>query len=264
MSNDVSDVANDFVYTFKVEKVFSPFRQLTEEIQTSIEQNIVNVIYDSFVIPADEDYLMARLLAQKNLHRGFFWSASQALEKYLKAYLLMHDYGIKRLSNGHSLEPLFDAVITIDPEIKNISLAIHNEIKMDAQILAQVKVFTVAEYLRELSVFGAAANRYNASGVIFNTGHLFALDAFVYHLRERVGVPVIKNSFKGISKDLLDTFYDNNYHFAHNSVTHSIVPSSKFSIHHSLNSTWLGYLKKHREQYAPSIALQWLEEKMKI
>lgn len=264
MSNDASDVNDGFVYAFKVEKVFVPFRQLAVEMQASIEQNIVNVIYDSFIIPADEDYLTARLLAQKNLHRGFFWSASQALEKYLKAYLLMHDYGIKGLSNGHSLKPLFDAVITIDPKIKNISLAIHNKINIDAQVLAQVKVFTVAEYLRELSVFGAAANRYNASGVIFNTGHLFALDAFVCHLREKIGVPVIKNSFKSVSTDLLDTFYDNNYHFAHNSVAHSIIPSSKFPIKHSLNSTWLDYLKKHREQYAPSIALQWLEEKMKL
>ena len=68
--------------------------------------HIVKVIYESFVIPADEDYLTARLLVKSKLYRGFYWSAAQCIEKYLKAYLLLHDVSVKK-SNGHSIKPLF-------------------------------------------------------------------------------------------------------------------------------------------------------------
>lgn len=264
MPIDANDLTDGFVYAFKVEKVFAPFPRLSEVEQCSVEQNIVNVIYESFVIPADEDYLMARLLAQKGLNRGFFWAASQALEKYLKAFLLMHDHGVKKLSKGHPLKALFDAAISLDPDIASISLALHQDIKIDAMVLARVKVFTVHEFIDNLSVHGDASNRYNASGVIFNTGHMFALDAFVFLLRKKIGVLGIEESFERVSKDLTDTFYNNNYRFAKSSVTHSAIPSPEFPIKHSLSATRLDYLWKHRQQLSCSIALQWLDTKMKL
>jgi hypothetical protein len=253
-----------FEYSFEVGEVYPHFNMLPEEMQTSIERNIVVVIHDSFVIPADEDYLMARLLAQKGLHRNFFWAASQALEKYFKAYLLMHDISVKDLSRGHPLVGLFNAASAFNSDISNFSLALHQDIKIDPELATHVKAFSVDEYVQDLSVHGAAANRYNASGVNFNTGHLFALDAFVYQLRKIIGVVEIADSFGRISKDLIKNFYDNNYGFAPTQATHSGVPSPDFPIKHSLSVTQLDYLTKNKNHQVYSVVLLWLNQKMKL
>ena len=254
----------DFVYSFDVGKVYAHFDILPADMQFSIEHNIVGVIYDSFVIPADEDYLMARLLARKGLYRGFFWAASQCLEKYLKAYLIMHDVGVKGFSAGHPLVALFDAASVFNPDISNFSLVLHRGVKIDPQLASHLKSFSPIEYVQDLSINGVAANRYNASGVIFNTGHLFVLDAFVCQLRKIIGVTEIENSFSRISKDLVESFYDNNYHFAQLSAAHSAVPSPDFPVRHSLAATRLDYLRKNEGHPTCSIALQCLKQKMKL
>jgi len=66
------------------------FKLMPGHIQSSAEGNAVDVIYESFVVPGDQDYLMSRLLAQKGLPREFYWAAAQAIEKYLKAFLLIN------------------------------------------------------------------------------------------------------------------------------------------------------------------------------
>ena len=78
-----------YIYSFKCGDELEHFDKLPDYEQANIERYIVQVISDSFVKPADEDYVTARLLAKKGLHRAFFWAACQALEKYLKAFLLM-------------------------------------------------------------------------------------------------------------------------------------------------------------------------------
>lgn len=251
-----------FVYSFDVGKMHANFNVLSEDAQASIEQNIAHVIYDSFVIPADEDYLMARLLAQKGLDRGFFWAASQALEKYLKAYLLMNDIDVR--SKGHSLMALFDEASALNADISGFSLSRHPDVKIDAEIASHVKNFSARDYILELSVHGSPANRYNASGVVFNTGHLFALDAFVYRIRKIIGVIGIEDSFKCVGKDLIEIFYNNNYNYAPISVKHSAVPSSDFPVKHSMNATRLDYLRKNKSHQTCSIALEWLGQKMKL
>lgn len=263
-NNEDLDPISGLVYAFDVGKVYPHFHLLPERTQSSIEQNIVRVIYDSFVIPADEDYLMARLLAQKGLHRGFFWAASQAIEKYLKAFLMMHDQGVKHLSNGHPVEQLFSAASTFNVDIGDISLEFHPGMQIDAEIASHLSVFTPKTFLHELTVHGASANRYNASGVTFNTGHLFALDAFAYELRRKIGVLEIKDSFRLVNENLRRTFYINNYYFPHTSVAHAGLPNPEFPIEHSLNATWLDYLNKNKSHQTCSVALQWLKQKMRL
>lgn len=46
---------------------------------------------------------MSRLLAQKGLTRGFYWAATQATEKYLKAFLLMNGQSVKGFI-GHPIK----------------------------------------------------------------------------------------------------------------------------------------------------------------
>ena len=80
----------NFFYNFDIGKEIPHFKRMSTDIQSRAESDVVEVIYESFVLPGDQDYFMARLLAQKGLHRGFHWAAAQATEKYLKAFLLMN------------------------------------------------------------------------------------------------------------------------------------------------------------------------------
>lgn len=70
----------NYVYSFKCKDDLEHFERLSADAQESVEGYIVEVICESFVEPADEDYITARLLAQKGMHRAFFWAASQAME----------------------------------------------------------------------------------------------------------------------------------------------------------------------------------------
>lgn len=61
-----------FIYSFDMSSEISHFKRMPEVIQLSAECNAVDVIYESFVVSGDQDYLMSRLLAQKGLPRGFY------------------------------------------------------------------------------------------------------------------------------------------------------------------------------------------------
>jgi hypothetical protein len=49
-----------------------------------------DVVHDLFVRTADENYITARSCAVNRLYTDFFWLAVHALEKYLKAVLLLN------------------------------------------------------------------------------------------------------------------------------------------------------------------------------
>jgi hypothetical protein len=73
-----------FIYNFDMSKDINNFKIMPDDMQRSAEANTVKVIYESFVIPADEDYLMSRLLAQKGLKRGFTGRRRRPLKNTLK------------------------------------------------------------------------------------------------------------------------------------------------------------------------------------
>ena len=54
-----------------------------------------NVVTQMFVDTADQNYLIARWAYHRGLFLDFFWNACQALEKYLKASLLLNGKSAK-------------------------------------------------------------------------------------------------------------------------------------------------------------------------
>lgn len=108
----VHEAQHHFVYEFKVENAIPYSQALPEEFKISAECNIVDVIYESFVVTADQDYLTARLLAKSGLYRAFYWAAAQTIEKYLKAFLLLRGESVR---NGtHDVEALYTKACTLD------------------------------------------------------------------------------------------------------------------------------------------------------
>lgn len=235
-------------------------------MQVTIEANIVEVIYDSFVTSGDEDYLTSRLLAQKGLERAFFWAASQTIEKYLKAFLLFNGKAITgKQSSAHSIKLLLDYASKVDKTIKNIDVAPHPDIDIDKESLSYIKIFNLYDFIDDLEIHGHADNRYNSSGVTFNTGHLFALDSLAFALRKRIGVPPIRHSLKRIDDNLMKIFNDNNPWFCKALGSHnSNIPSEKFPIKYSISVTTLDFLFKNRTESEYRLALGWLNSKMKL
>lgn len=253
-----------FIYSFDMSKEIAHFKRMPEETQSSAECNAVDVIYQSFVVPGDQDYLMSRLLAQKGLPRGFYWAAAQAIEKYLKAFLLMNGEDVKKF-NGHPIKKLFEAASKIDTTLNDIDILPHNSIQVEASVSNLLKKFTIQCFIDELERHGSADNRYNTFGVDYNTGHLCAMDSLSFQLRGKIGVISIYRSLNKLSPDLIQAFEKNNPWFStEENLPLSQIPSEDFPIQFSSSVTKLEFLIKHKNNLAYSMALQWLKAKMKL
>ena len=262
MNSENDDIG--FIYKFDMSKDIAHFKLMPDDIQWSAERYAVEVIYDSFVVSGDQDYLMSRLLGQKGLPRLFFWAAAQATEKYLKAFLLMNGESVINFP-AHPVRQLFKAASKIDNSLDNISIAPHSSIKIESCYSSLLKKYTIQQFLDELEEHGSADNRYNAFGVDYNTGHLCAMDSLSFHLRKKIGVIPIYESFRGISPDLILTFEKNNPWFLTVENQLPIQPRREdFPIHSSFRVTILDFLIKNESDPACKMALQWLNVKMKL
>lgn len=253
-----------FIYSFDMSGEIAHFNRMPENIQTSAECNAVCVIYESFVVPGDQDYLMSRLLAQKGLPRGFYWAAAQAIEKYLKAFLILNDEGVKKFK-AHPLKALFEAASKIDTSLADLNILPHQSIEVEASVSHHLKKFSIPDFIADLERHGSADNRYNALGVKYNTGHLCAMDSLSFQLRRKIGAIPINESFKKLSPDLILIFEKNNpwFHAEENQPPNQI-PSAEFPIQYSSSVTKLEILIKNESNPAYKIALQWLGAKMKL
>ena len=130
-------------------KEIANFTHVPEETQFSAESNAVRVIYESFVVPGDEDYLLSCLLAQKGLKRGFYWAAAQAVEKYLKALLLMNGEGVKKFKK-HPLRQLFETASKIDTSLLSLDISPHPSIQVEDDFSHHIKKFSIKQFIEEL------------------------------------------------------------------------------------------------------------------
>ncbi len=255
-----------FYYRSDLIKDLPNVERLPDKTQANIEIKVVQVIYESFVKPGDQDYLTARLLAQRGLPRAFFWAAAQTIEKYLKAFLLLNGKSLlDKKYKGHPIDELFRDAVEIDERLININLYPHKDINIDCEIRKRIKEFSLEVFIKDIKTHGSASNRYNLSGVEFDTGHLFALDNFVYALRRLIGVPPIADSFYNVHDDLINIFQDNNPLFCGDSnMCHSKIPSKNFQIQRSRSVTTLDFLIKNKNDVGNIPALRWLNNKMKL
>ena len=251
-----------FVYSFDMSEEMPYFKSMPEDIQASAESNTVEVIYESFVTPADEDYLMSRFLAQKGFERGFYWAAAQATEKYLKAFLLMNGQSVKNFK-GHPIKKLFEAAGKVDESILALQITPHQNIVVEPSISNLLKKFTAQSFIAELEKYGSPDNRYNAFGVEYNTGHLFAMDSFSFQLRKKIGVISIDRSFNRVSPELIELFERYNPWFSlERNLTLNQIPNIDFPIKSSSSITKLEFLIKNNDSPAYNMALRWLNAKM--
>lgn len=148
-------------------------------IDWSYDKRRTKIIFDLFITPADDDYLSARMSYLNGLHRNFYWSASQAIEKYLKAIMLFNEKSTK--TYNHNLEKLFIDFTEMDnyttlPEF----IVLTDKHTFDSPNWENSSFFNFIEHLQ---LYGSTDNRYGIFGEDISGNILQILDTVCHKLR---------------------------------------------------------------------------------
>lgn len=137
-----------------------------------------DVVTYLFVNMADQDYILARISYHEQMVNGFFSATGQAIEKYLKASLLLN--GKSSIGYNHDLVKLFEAVnqyasdlfpehLTKPSQLETAYSAWHEE--------------TPVEFLKRIKPYTDPNSRYNIFGYTLSPQDLFHLDQFIFAAR---------------------------------------------------------------------------------
>lgn len=253
--------AQNFQYSFNLSDVITHLHVYDDSTQALAEKWIVDVIYESFIKTADQDYLTARLLAQKGLHRGFFWGIAQATEKYLKAFLLLNGRKISKFS-GHPILKLFNASKEVNSKLKDIDTSVHEKLKNTSGVNCVMQKMNLEELLSSIEEQGSPHSRYNSVGVQYHTGFLFAFDAFAYQIRNFLLVPEISESFSKLAPELVEAFHVANPWFDPTPESDVSYLLEDLHLCASFEVTALEFIAQNKTNVSCDIALQWLSEMM--
>ena len=138
-------------------------------------------VEQAFTMPADQNYLVARIAFNRSLIFDGYWAAAQATEKYLKAALLLN--GFDALA-AHKLIGLFDKLKS------NVPLAIIPDEFTPLPVSETMKEMgfswgnnSIRYFVSHLEVYGSPDNRYGRNGYHFDFYVLPKLDQLIYFLR---------------------------------------------------------------------------------
>ncbi|MBW9087635.1 hypothetical protein JNB91_07240 [Rhizobium wenxiniae] len=132
--------------------------------------------FNFFVKPADNNYYLARWTRINGLSEDFFWQCQQALEKYLKASLIVNDVPAKK--QKHDLSLLYETHVDTFG-----SLALENFEKPDRLPIERWRKESVPAFIRRINSCGAPDSRYGLVSWYCFSDDLFKLDQLVFSLR---------------------------------------------------------------------------------
>jgi hypothetical protein len=147
------------------------------EAEHDIRPATNSLVERMFIATADQDYILARWAAINRLDINFLWLGLQAVEKYLKAILLLNGRSAKKYR--HNVERLYKAVrrldsITFGPLTKPTPLFLDDIPWFDEPVL---------QFLKRLNLMGDPNNRYMLFGFAVESGDLFKFDQLVWAVR---------------------------------------------------------------------------------
>ncbi len=163
------------------------------EIRFTLNERKSNIINSCFIDIADQDYITARWLYINGIFPNFYWSAAQALEKYLKSYLLYND--MTTIGKNHGLTSLFLYCIN-HSKCTDFDKIIDDKFLSDSIFYKK----TYIDFVEYINHFGDPNNRYHING-IYSDGYIIYLLDF---LLKNVRVLIRFNNF--LSTDLY--FYE--------------------------------------------------------
>ncbi|MEO9612385.1 MAG: hypothetical protein ABJG86_10775 [Nitratireductor sp.] len=132
--------------------------------------------YRLLVAPADDNYFLARWCRIYSLHAEFFWQAQQAIEKYMKAGLVVNDVPAHGLS--HDLSAAFERF-----ELNFGDLTPRNFKKPPTLKNELWRPKTTELFLKKIEMQGHPDSRYRLISWFKEPSDLFMLDQLVFSLR---------------------------------------------------------------------------------
>lgn len=136
-----------------------------------------SIINELFIATADDNYVLARWCFHQHLNVDFFWLAVHALEKYLKAALLLNGKSAK--SYGHDIMALYASITPIAPELFPDTLVKPDQRMPDDYWHTE----KVGDFIERLYRDGQADNRYQLFGYSRHAEDLWKLDQVIFNLR---------------------------------------------------------------------------------
>ena len=131
---------------------------------------------------ADDNYITARWCFLEGLHVDYFWLSVHAVEKYMKAALLLNGESSKRYS--HDIVALYKRIKCLAPDLLPSHLKKPEDLDTDRWVNE-----TSGAFVQRLYNYGNPNNRYQIFGFYRRNEDLFKLDMLVFALR-RLCVPL--------------------------------------------------------------------------
>lgn len=146
-----------------------------------------SLISELFVHTADENYITARWCAANQLGTDFLWLSVHALEKYLKAILLVNGRPLKK--NAANPKLYGHDIVRLYADVKELagSLLPENLVKPTGLNIHYWIEETPEQFIERLFHNGNAHNRYLIYGYTINGGQdMHKLDAMVFAIRRLI------------------------------------------------------------------------------
>lgn len=138
-----------------------------------------NLVHEMFVRTADENYITARWCAINELNTDFLWLAVHALEKYLKAVLLV---------NGNSAKKYSHNIVKLFADVKVMAGTLFPDRLPQPADLQTAHWFerSAEDFIAHLFENGNADNRYLIYGFAKRSEDIHMLDAMVFAIRRLI------------------------------------------------------------------------------
>jgi len=137
------------------------------------------IVDNLFTRTADENYITARWCAMNRLQTDFFWLGAHALEKYMKAILLVNGRPVTKY--GHDILKLHAEISEFAKELLPLSLNKPTGLPYEDWIVRDLQDF-IEHFFR----YGNPDNRYLIYGYSFRPEDLFMLDQAVFAYRRLI------------------------------------------------------------------------------
>lgn len=187
----------------------SVLNALPQEQRERFERYATEVVCESFIFTADRDYLTARFAFFQKQSHLFLWSSAQAIEKYLKANILL--LGSGRIKRTHRHTKLANTLRESLANRLNIDLAIPNG--WSEQGVAHWPSLNVDGFLERIETLGSPDVRYDQVQLDVHLQDVVFLDRLAFSLRGRLVVESVQDC-RLVGEQLKSCFLDLNYSFA--------------------------------------------------
>lgn len=167
------------------------------------------IVIESFVFTGDRDYLTARFAFFQKQSHLFLWSAAQALEKYIKANILLLGSGVIQRTHHHT--KLAKTLRETHADRLEIDTAMPDG--WAQQGVALWPDVDVDGFLQRIEMQGSPDVRYDQVQLQVHLQDLVLLDRLVFRLRHLlIAEPV--ESCRLVGEQLKQCFFDLNHSFA--------------------------------------------------